>query len=295
MWRIWLLRAAEFLGSIAGVILLVSLLTVAAQPPHGVWFFAKDVADQFLRALTGDLGRSATTGAPAMAVAWKAFPVTVQLIASGAVLALLIGLPMGFLLSAGRTLRAAAPLLQIVTAIPVFLIALALVWIAVRSFHMIAPVHPEDTSLTALLRHGDWNGAWFTYLLPILTIGAAGSARLQMALRRAAGAAWAAPYRNGLRMMGLGLLDINLRFALPEIAAALLRDVREFVLTLISAAVIAEWIFQRNGAADLFLKAISSHDWAVVSSILFLFAILTLVAGFLGDVLASLIVSEDRP
>lgn len=293
MWRIWLRGAAEFLGSIAGAILLLSLLVVAAQPPHGVWPFATNVLEQFLRAVTGDFGRSTATGAPAMIVAWKAFPATAQLMASGAVLALLIGIPLGFLLSAGRTLRATAPLLQIVTAIPVFLIALALIWIALRSFHVAAPLHSRNTSLTSLLNRGDWSGAWFLYLLPALTVGVAGAARLQLSLQRAADVAWAAPYRSGLRMMGLGLFDINLRFALPEIVAAMLRDLRAFVLALISAAVIVEWIFQRDGAAALFLKAAASHDWSVVAAILFLFALLVIAVGFLGDVFASLILSEE--
>jgi peptide/nickel transport system permease protein len=298
MWRIWLLGAAEFLGSIAVAALLLSLLLVAAHPPHGAWLFVTDVLGQFLRAVAGDFGHSTVTGTPAITAALRAAPVTAQHIAAGAVLALFIGIPLGLLLSGGRTLRMAAPLLQIVTAIPVFLVALALAWAAIRTFHMAAPaqpvnLHPANSSMTALLRGGDWNGLWFAYFLPVLTIGAAGAARLQLSLRRAAGVAWAAPYRNGLRMMGLSLFDINLRFALPEIAAALLRDLQGFVLTLISAAVIAEWIFQSGGAAELFLKASARHDWAVVSSILFLASVLTLAAGFLGKVLASLIVPEE--
>jgi ABC-type dipeptide/oligopeptide/nickel transport system permease component len=94
-------------------------------------------------------------------------------------------------------------------------------------------------------------------------------------------------------MMGLGLSDINLRFALPEIAAAVLRYLREFSLTLISAAAIAEWVFHRSGAALLFLNAAATQDWAVASAVLFLFAAITLVIGFSADALASLIVPEE--
>jgi len=292
MWRIWLLAAAQFLGSLVGAILLVSLLPVIAHPPDGLWPFVTELAERFLKIGSGDFGRSAA-GSPAMTSAWAAFPLTVQLLGLGVALALLMGISLGFLLSAPRAIRAAAPLLQIVTSVPVFLVGLALIWVATPSFHVITSADEPDLALSIMVRHGDWNSAWSAYFLPALTIGVAGAAHLQMSLRRAAAAAWMAPYRSGLRMMGLGLLDINLRFALPEIIAALLRDARGFILTLISATAIAEWIFHRNGAAVLFLNATASHDWAMATATLLLFAVFTLIVGFVGDLLASFIVPED--
>jgi len=63
----------------------------------------------------------------------------------------------------------------------------------------------------------------------------------------------------------------------------------------LSAAVVAEWVFHRSGAADLFVKSVALADWNVVAIILLVFACLTFVAEFLGKLAGRLLVSEGRP
>ncbi|HEY8950167.1 MAG TPA: hypothetical protein VIM56_14880, partial [Rhizomicrobium sp.] len=135
MWRDWLLRAAQFLGSLAGAAVLASLVAMLSQPAHGFWPFLSAFAARLLAILHGDFGLSAVTGTPAMAEVFSIFPLTLQLLTWGAVVALLLGFPLGVFLSASRTLRAAAPLMQIIAAMPVFVAALALIWVAVRALH----------------------------------------------------------------------------------------------------------------------------------------------------------------
>jgi peptide/nickel transport system permease protein len=293
MWRIWLLRAAQLIGSVLGAMLLVSLLVVVAQPPRGFWPFAVAVFERFLAAAGGDFGNSVVTGAPAMAGVLAVLPFSLELLAAGAILALLIGIPLGGVLSASRTLRAAAPLMQIITAMPVFVAALGLIWVAVRLFHWNEPEASGAMSWNVLAQHSSLSAVLRTIALPALTVGAAGAASVQLSLRRAAAIAWAAPYRNGLRMMGLGTLDIGLHYTVPEILAALLRDLGDIALALISATAVAEWVFHRDGVAVLFLRSAALGDWTVAGAALFVFAIITLGAVFLGTVLAAFIVRED--
>ena len=293
MWRDWLLRAAQVIGSLLGALVLASLLATLSQPTHGFWPLLSVFCAKFMAALEGDFGRSAVTGARSMAAAVAAFPATLQLLTVGAVIALVIGIPLGIVLSASRTLRAAAPLIEIIAAMPVFVAALALIWIAVRVLHWSDASQTSALSWTALVRSGGWNAAWQTFALPALTVGAAGAASVQLSLRRAAVRAWSAPYRNGLRMMGLGTLDIDLRYAVPEVIAGLLRDAGEIALALISATAVAEWVFHRDGAAVLFLKSAAFGDWNVAAAVLFLFAIIKLVAEFLG-LAASWLVAPDE-
>ena len=293
MWRDWLLRAAQVIGSLLGALLLASLLATLLQPTHGFWPFISAFFVKFMAALGGDLGRSAVTGAPAMAIAVSAFPATLQLLGAGAAIALAIGIPLGVFLSASRTLRAAAPLMQVIAATPVFVAALMLIWIAVRVLHWTGASQTSALSWTGVVRSGDWSAALHAFALPALTVGAAGAASVQLSLRRAAARVWSAPYRRGLRMMGLGALDIDLRYATPEIVAAMLRDVGEIALALISATAVAEWVFDRDGAAVLFLKSAALGDWTVTIAILFLFAVMKLVAEFLG-LAASWFVAPDE-
>jgi peptide/nickel transport system permease protein len=293
MWRNWLLRAAQLIGSVLGAMLLVSLLVVAARPPHGFWPFAGAVFERFLAAAGGDFGRSFVTDTPAMTGVLAVIPFSLELIAVGAMLAFLIGGPLGILLGASRTLRAASPLMQIVTAMPVFVVALGLIWIAARIFRWDEPALMGAVSWSDLRHPGGLSAALHAFALPALTVGAAGAASVQLSLRRAASTAWTAPYRSGLRMMGLNNFDISLHYLIPEIFVALLRDLGDIMLTLISATAVAEWVFHRDGVAVLFLKSAALGDWPVAGAALFVFALVTLGTGFLGTGLATFIAPEE--
>lgn len=295
MWRDWLLRAAQLIGSIVGAVVLASLLATLSHPAHGLWPFLTALCERIFAAVRGDFGLSSVTGVPAMASAIDMMSFTFQLLAGGAVIALLIGIPLGILLSASRALRAAAPLIQIIAATPVFVAALALIWIAVRVLHWSGVSQASALSWVDLVRSDGWSAALQAFALPALTVGAAGAASVQLSIRRAAAVAWSAPYRSGLRMMGLGALDIDLHYALPEVLAALLRDLGEIALALISATAVAEWVFNRNGAAILFLKSAALGDWNVSAAALFLFVTIALIASFAGGIASQLIVPEDRP
>ena len=204
-----------------------------------------------------------------------------------------MGVPLGLILSASRMLRAAAPLIQVIAATPVFVAALALIWIAVRVLHWADASEASALSWTALIKSEGWNAALRAFALPALTVGAAGAASVQLSLRRSAAAVLSAPHRNGLRMLGLGTLDIDLRYGLPEIFSALLRDLGDAALALFSAAAVAEWVFNRKGAAVLFLKSAALGDWNVAAAVLSSFAAITLIVGFVGFVAAQLMIRGE--
>lgn len=296
MWRILLLRAAQLLASLIGVAVLASVLEAVPQASHGFWPFAAAFAAALGEILRGSAGTSTVTGASALHEVARALPSTLQLLGAGALIAFLVGLPLGILLSASRTLRAAAPLIQIVAATPVFVAALMLIWIAVRVLHWADASQTSALSWTALIKSEGWEAALRAFALPALTVGLAGAASVQLSLRRSAATALSASYRDGLRMLGLSTFDIDLRYATPEIFSGLLHDLGDVVLALISAAAVAEWVFNRNGAAVLFLKSAALSDWNVAAAVLAVFAAITLVTGFIGFAAARLVVPmEARP
>jgi peptide/nickel transport system permease protein len=292
MWRVWLWQGVQFVLSLVGAIALASLLVAFSRHAHGFWPLLSVFANTLTNAVKGDFGNSAASGQSALRMVSLQLPATLQLVGAGALIAFAIGIPLGIFLSASRMLRAAAPLMQIVAAAPVFCAALALIWLSVHMLHWSASWQTNAMAGGAPA-NGTWQDMLRSFALPVLTVGAAGIASVQVALRRKAAAALAAPYRAGLRMMGLGGLEIDLRYVLPELLGALMASLGEIVLALFSAAAVAEWVFNRQGAAVLFLKSAASHDWNVAALVLLIFAAIKLLADFIGMVAARLLVPAD--
>lgn len=235
-----------------------------------------------------DFGKSQVTALPAAVELARRLPVTLELVGAGALVALVLGVPLGLLLGTGRRLRAAAPLVQIVAAAPVFCAGLGLLWLAGHVLGWQVARHPGAAWWAqAAAGHAlDPEALLRALALPALTVGAAGAAAVQLSLRRAASMAIEAPYRQGLRLMGLGSFEIDRAYIAPQIVAGFLANLGEITLALFSAAAVAEWVFGWPGAAVLFVKSIALEDWSVAALILLVFASIKLAADFAGAVSA---------
>jgi peptide/nickel transport system permease protein len=296
MWRNGLWQAGKLIANLIGALLFAAVLVALARHAHGFWPVLGAYSDSVVNMVRGDFGHSAVTGHTALADVGAVLSSTLQLVSAGLIVALVVGIPLGAFLSASRILRAAAPLMQIIAAAPVFCAALGLIWFAVHMLHWTAPTQTSALSWASLARPGAWNVTLRVFALPALVVGAAGSACVQLSLRRTAATVLHAPYRAGLQMMGLRALEIDLRYVVPEFAAGLLRSLGDVVLALLAAAAVAEWVFDRDGAAVLFLKSVSFGDWNVAALILLIFAALKFAADFVGVIAADLIVPrEDAP
>jgi peptide/nickel transport system permease protein len=203
----------------------------------------------------------------------------------GAGLALLAGIPFGLLLALGPTRRIAAPIIQVITATPVFVSGLALAFVAVHVLHW-----PVSVNAPVAMPYQVWQIA----ALPILTVGLAGAAAVQLVLRRSTTQPGGESFRTGLKRMGLGLIEIETFYVLPQIVAGLAAGAREIVLALFSAAVVTEWVFHCAGAADLFVKSVALADWNMAAILLFMFAVVTFVVDFLGQILAHALAPGGR-
>ncbi|HEY0282539.1 MAG TPA: ABC transporter permease subunit, partial [Rhizomicrobium sp.] len=184
------------------------------------------------------------------------------------------------------------PLLQIVTAVPVFCAGLALAYGAVHLLHWPVSVNAAAALSTPIysLNPQDLEFA----ALPVLMVGLAGAAAVQLALRKAIAESAGKSFRTGLKRMGLSALEIERVYTVPRVIAGLLASAGEIVLALLSAAVVAEWVFHRAGAADLFVKSVALHDWNMTALILFVFAGLAFLAEILGRVSAYALANEGK-
>ena len=280
MWGFGLRQAARLALGLFGAFLLAG--AVAALPAGAHEHLSAYLAGwaAHLHAIARlDFGRSQVSALPAAVELARRLPLTLELVGAGALVALVLGVPLGLLLGTGRRLRAAAPLVQIVAAAPVFCAGLGLLWLAehVLGWHLGRHLDGQAPDAQSLLR---------MLALPALTVGAAGAAAVQLSLRRAASMAMEAPYRQGLRLMGLGQFEIDRAYLAPQIMAGLLANLGEITLALFSAAAVAEWVFGWPGAAVLFVKSIALEDWGMAALILLVFASIKLVADFVGAVTA---------
>ncbi len=276
MWRFLLLQAGRLALGLVGAVLMAGC--VAALSVNGALSGAGAYFAAALGRLSGfvhlDFGTSIISGTQAANDVALRLPVTFELVGLGAIVALLLGGPLGILLGTERPLRAASPLMQVVTATPVFVASLALLWLAANVLHW-----PETDYAAA---QGDFDSALRALALPVLTVGAAGAAAVQLGLRRAAADAMDEPYRRGLRLMGLSTLEINSIYLMPQILVGLCRSLGEITLALFAAAAVAEWVFGWPGAAVLFLKSVALHDWNVAALVLLVFAAVKVLADFAG-------------
>jgi peptide/nickel transport system permease protein len=295
MWRRGLRLTGHFALGILGAIILAAFVSEAGGHASGFGSFMAGVFARLYAAAHLDFGVSSVTALPAWTEIVRRLPATLELVGFGAVIAVLVGTPVGILLSAGRILRASAPLIQIVAAAPVFCAGLALLWLSERVLHWSGA--PREASLWAAVARGDTaaiEAGLRAVALPALTVGAAGAASVQLALRRTVSRAVDEPYRRGLRAMGLGRFEIDRLYLVPRVMAGLLQSLGEVASSLLAAAAVAEWVFDWPGAADLFLKSVALQDWTVVGLILFVFATLTMAAEFCGLVAARLMAEAEQ-
>jgi peptide/nickel transport system permease protein len=269
------------LGLFGALILAAAVAAVPARESH----YLRAALARLLDFARLDFGASSISGLRAVAVVGARLPATLELMAAGAIVAVLVGIPLGVWLGRGRALRAAAPLLQLVAAAPVFCAGLGLLWLSARVLHWTYAPQPlpwpalGEGGQTALM-------ALKALALPGLTVGAAGAAAVQLAVRRAESEAIEEPYRHGLRLLGLGSFEIDRLYLAPQILAGMFSSFGEIVLALFSAAAVAEWLFGWPGAAVLFLKSVALHDWNVTALVLLVFAAISLTADFCGLIAA---------
>jgi peptide/nickel transport system permease protein len=268
-----------------GALLLAAAISALSLPGtgNGMQAFAVATAHRLLAFASGDFGISAISGASAFQELAGRGPTTLNLVLIGAAVAMILGIPLGLVSSAVSLRNVFAPLGQFVSAAPVFCAALALAYAANRLLGW-----PLPTGTPILHLPHDLAG-WSVILPPVLTVGLAGTAAVQIALRRAAAEIEDAPFRSGLNRLGLPALEIERVYVLPQVFAGLLQSLGEVVLALLSAAVVAEWVFQCPGVADLFVKSVALRDWNMVALILFLFAAAAMVADFAGRIAAAIV------
>ena len=290
MQRFVVREAARFVVGVLGAILVAAAIAAVGEPSaRTLPGFGTAFGDHLWHLVRLDLGTSAVSGLPALQELAQHLPATLLLVLMGFGVALAVGVPLGLLFALGAARRVAAPLLQVITATPVFCAGLALAFGAVHLLHWPVSVNAPVGAAVAP------DQVLQIAALPVLTVGLAGAAAVQLVLRRATLRSSGEAFRSGLRRLGLGSLEIEFLYVVPRVFAGLLIGAGEIMVALLSATVVAEWVFHRAGAADLFVKSVALADWDLAAILLFVFAGMTFSADFLGRVFGHALAPGEAP
>ena len=174
-------KAARLGLGLAGAVLMAAMIAALSAPDAraGAAPYTMAVLGQLLTYLRLNLGVSAVTGVSVFAEIARTLPWTLLLATAGIVIAGsgAVGTPLGVMFGTGRVRRAAAPLIQILAAAPVFCAGLALAYVAQRFFHWpVAMADGSGVTLAALRADPQTaSRALRVALLPALTVGMAGA------------------------------------------------------------------------------------------------------------------------
>ncbi len=255
--------------------------------------------------LQGDLGSSLRNSQSVREIVGAALPASVELGVTALLIALVLGLAVGFSGVArpeGR-LDLTGRLYGIGTyALPVFwaamvmqlVFAVGLGWFPVGGRYPPTLVPPQGSGFYLLdgLLAGDWAVIQATLqhlALPALTLGLLLSGIFERALRLNLRRALRSDYVEAARSRGISETRVVLRHALPNALLPVLTIAGITVASLIGGALLIELIFSWPGIAYRLQEAIGQRDYPLVQGIVVVIAALVVLVNLVVDVVVALL------
>ena len=261
---------------------------------------------QFLADLLhGDLGSSLRNSQSVREIVSAALPATVELGITALLIAVVLGLAVGFsgVAKPEGKLDLSGRLYGIGTyALPVFwaamvlqlIFAVGLGWFPVGGRYPPTLVPPQGSGYYLLdgLLAWDWQviRATLEHLaLPALTLGLLLSGIFERALRLNLRRALRSDYVEAARSRGISETRVVLRHALPNALLPVLTIAGITVASLIGGALLIELIFSWPGIAYRLQEAIAQRDYPLVQGIVVVIAALVVLVNLVVDVVVALL------
>lgn len=221
-------------------------------------------------ALSGDLGRSIFGHEPVAELVFDRLPNTIALAVSGMVIAILIGMPLGFYAAYRHN-----------TWIDTALMSVAVLGVSVPSFWL-GLVLLLFFSLTL-----GWmpvaTGDYRSLPLPALTLGLFYSAVIARMTRSAMVEILSEDFIRTARAKGLPEIIVLCRHALRPASIAVATIIMVVFGYIMGGAVVVENVFSWNGLGRLALEAILRRDYPVIQGFVLVFAAMIVVLTVLID------------
>ncbi|MEN2742469.1 ABC transporter permease [Microbacterium sp. X-17] len=234
--------------------------------------------DWLVNALTGNLGRSWSTGQLVSESIAARLPVTLSLVIGATIVSAIIAVVLGVL--AARRGGAVDTGVQFVTvlgfAVPGFLVALFLVLVFSVNLHWF-----KATGFVPLTV--SFSGWLASVTLPIAALSFGVIAAVSQQIRGSVIDAMSRDYVRTLRARGLGTGTVVFQHVLRNAGGPALAILAVQMIGLIGGAVVIEQIFAIPGIGQLTVQATSNRDIPVVMAIVVVTAILVVIINLLID------------
>lgn len=236
----------------------------------------------------GQLGNSASEGAPTFALLVAGLRVTLPLVLLAMVLAVPLSLLAGYAAAAPRRRLADGPtavLARLLAAIPAF-------WLALLPL-LIVLVTARPSAATAFAGWGTGldgilAGLW-TLRLPLAALTLAQAAVMARVAQTEVREVMRASFVRSARAGGLSRWTVLWRLVLPNAAVPWLGELGWQFAELLAATVVVENVFQVRGVGWLAMQALRGNDLPLVRDCVMLLASMVVVAKLLANVAQALL------
>lgn len=233
--------------------------------------------DYFRSVFTGDFGDSLQFYQSNTTLILERLPYTLQLVAAGMTIAVLIGVPLGVLAATREGTwwdRAASTLALLGQSVPVFWLGMMLVALFAVKLGWL----PAGQSGTP--RH---------LILPAVTMSLYPMAHIARLTRASMSEALTEPFIDSARARGLSTAGVVWRHAFKNALMPVLTIVILQTGILMSGAVAIEYVYSWPGLGQLALQAVQFRDYPLVQAIVVFGALTFVVLNLLVDVIHSIV------
>lgn len=266
--------------------------------------FNEPVLQQYLlyvkALLNGDFGRSIQTGQPVLESFFEKFPATVELGMSALLLAIVVGVPLGYYAARhqGRFIDTAivsGSLLGVVT--PVFFLAILLKLVFAQWLGWLPTSFRQDARIDAThitnfyvldgLITQEWDAAWNAIVhlaLPAIALGTIPLAIIVRITRASVAEVMHEDYVRTAESKGLSPAVISRRHILRNALLPVTTTIGLQAGLLFAGAVLTETVFAFNGVGQYLFSAISQRDYPVLQGYILFIALIYALINLAVDV-----------
>ncbi|WP_432573063.1 ABC transporter permease [Kineococcus sp. SYSU DK005] len=252
------------------------------------------------RLVRGDLGASINTGEPVLTTFADRFPATIELAVAALLLAVLVGVPLGYLAARRRggvldNLVVGGSLLGVV--VPVFFLAVLLKYLlsielgwfptSGRQDPRIDATHVTDFYVLDGLLTREWDASWDALVhlvLPALALGSIPLAIVVRITRASVIEVLDEDHVRTARAKGLPASLISRRHVLRNALLPVSTTLGLQAGALLSGAVLTETVFSINGIGSYLFAAISQLDYPVLQGFILFIAVVYALVNLAVDI-----------
>jgi peptide/nickel transport system permease protein len=292
----------------------VALLGERATPEaveriNELYGFNRPILEQYFlwlgRLATGDFGTSIETSRAVLDEFWRRFPATVELSIAALIIAVGIGIPLGYWAARhhGKPSDHAAIVFSLVgITIPVFFLAFLLKYVFAvqlgwlpsdgRQDPRIDATHPTGFYVLDGILTGEWDAAWDAILhliLPAIALGTIPLAIIVRITRASVLEVQNSDYVRTGRAKGISTGTLRQRFIMRNAMLPVITTVGLQVGLLLAGAILTETVFAFPGIGSFMADAIQARDFPVLQGFIIFIAIIYAFINLTVDVSYSFI------